>query len=254
VTPEIGSEAEFPATLLLGSRGVRVVLIHGSGGNAETAWAAVRPLAGRFTLVAPNRGGYPPNSPLERIDFTVQAAELAPLLEDGAHLVGHSYGAVIALLIAAAHPESVHSLVVSEPPAFALARGNPEVDSLVEQLDAHFARGPRDPRAFAEGFLALVGTKAQLPDPLPPAVEQGIRATMAERMPWEAEIQLDELAAAGFPKLVISGAHHPAFDAVCDVLEERLPARREVLPGAGHGIPRAPGYLELLAGFVDDSG
>jgi len=36
---------------------VRVVLIHGSGGNAETAWAAVRPLAERFTLVAPNRGG-----------------------------------------------------------------------------------------------------------------------------------------------------------------------------------------------------
>jgi hypothetical protein len=38
------------------------------------------------------------------------------------------------------------------------------------------------------------------------------------------------------------------------VLEERLPARREVLPGAGHGIPRAPGYLELLTGFLDDSG
>ena len=80
---------------------MRVVLIHGSGGNAETAWAAVRPLAERFTLVAPNRGGYPPNSPLERVDFAVQAAELAPLLEDGAHLVGHSYGGVIALLIAA---------------------------------------------------------------------------------------------------------------------------------------------------------
>jgi pimeloyl-ACP methyl ester carboxylesterase len=73
-------------------------------------------------------------------------------------------------------------------------------------------------------------------------------------MPWEAEIPLDELAAADFPKLVISGAHHPAFDAVCDVLEQRLPARREVLPGAGHGIPRASGYLELLAGFLDDSG
>jgi pimeloyl-ACP methyl ester carboxylesterase len=253
VTPEIGSEAEFPATLLLGSRGVRVVLIHGSGGNAETAWAAVRPLEERFTLVAPNRGGYPPNPPLEHIDFEVQAAELAPLLEDGAHLVGHSYGGVIALLIAAAHPEQVRSLVVSEPPAFALARGNAPVDELVERLDEHFTRGPRDPRAFVEGFLALVGTKAQLPDPLPPGVEQSIRATMAEQPPWKAEIPLDELAATEFPKLVISGAHHPAFDAVCDVLEERLPARRELLPGAGHGIPRAPGYTELLAAFLDDS-
>jgi pimeloyl-ACP methyl ester carboxylesterase len=232
---------------------VRVVLIHGSGGNAQTAWTAVRPLAERFTLVTPNRSGYPPDPPLERIDFEMQAAELAPLLEDGAHLVGHSYGGVIALLIAAAHPEQVRSLVVSEPPAFALARGNAAVDTLVEGLDDHFTRGPRDPRAFAEGFLGLVGTKAQLPDPLPAEVEQSIRATMAERPPWEAEIPLDELAASEFPKLVISGAHHPAFDAVCDVLEERLPARREVLPGAGHGIPRARGYAELLAAFLDDS-
>jgi pimeloyl-ACP methyl ester carboxylesterase len=213
----------------------------------------VRPLAERFTLVTPNRSGYPPDPPLERIDFEVQAAELAPLLEDGAHLVGHSYGGVIALLIAAAHPEQVRSLVVSEPPAFALARGNAAVDALVEGLDEHFTRGPRDPRAFAEGFLGLVGTKAQLRDPLPPELEQSIRATMNERPPWEAEIPLAELAASEFPKLVISGAHHPAFDAVCDVLEERLPARREVLPGAGHGIPRARGYPELLAAFLDDA-
>jgi pimeloyl-ACP methyl ester carboxylesterase len=229
------------------------VLIHGSGGNAETAWAAVHPLAERFTLVAPSRGGYPPNPPLERIDFEAQAAELAPLLEDGAHLVGHSYGGVIALLIAAAQPGHVRSLTVSEPPAFALARGNPIVDELVERLHEHFTGGPREPRAFVEGFLALVGTRAQLPDPLPPEVEQSIRATMAERFPWEAEIPLDELSATEFPKLVISGAHHPAFDAVCDVLQERLPAERAVLPGAGHGIPRAPGYAERLAAFLDDS-
>lgn len=230
------------------------MLIHGSGGNAETAWAPVRPLAERFTLVAPDRSGYPPNPPLERIDFEAQAEELAPLLEDRAHLVGHSYGGVISLLIAARHPDRVRSLVVSEPPAFALARGNPTVDTLVERLDEHFTHGPRDPRAFVEGFLALVGTRAQLPDPLPPEVEQSIRATMAERAPWEAEIPLAALSAAEFPKLVISGAHHPAFDAVCDVLEERLPARREVLPGAGHGIPRAPGYLDLVSRFLDDSG
>ena len=72
---------------------------------------------------------------------------------------------------------------------------------------------------------------------------------MVERPPSEAEIPLDELAAAPFPKLVISGAHHPAFDAVCDVLEQRLGAERAVLPGAGHSIPRAPGYAERLLAF-----
>jgi pimeloyl-ACP methyl ester carboxylesterase len=228
---------------------VRAVLIHGSGGNADSAWGPVRPLGQRFELVTPNRGGYPPNPPLERIDFDRQADELAPLLQDGAHLVGHSYGGVIALLIAARHPEAVRSLAVSEPPAFAVARGDSEVDDLVELLDAHFRDGPREPRAFAEGFMRIVGTLATLPDELPPEVVRGIRALQAERPPWEAEIPLEKLDAAPFPKLVISGAHSAAFDAVCDVLEHRLGAERAVLPGAGHGLARAPGYPERLEAF-----
>jgi pimeloyl-ACP methyl ester carboxylesterase len=231
-------------------RHVRVLLIHGSVGNAE-AWAPVLPALGqRFEVVAPNRAGYPPGPLLERIDFERQAEELAPLLGEGAHLVGHSYGGVISLLIAAAHPERVTSLAVSEPPAFGLARGNPEVDELVERLADHFERGPREPRAFAEGFLAAVGSAVPLPDHLPPQLEQGIRAAMAERPPWEAEISLDELAAAPFPKLVVSGAHNAAFDAVCDVLETRLGAERAVLPGAGHSLARAPGYPERLLEFL----
>jgi hypothetical protein len=73
---------------------------------------------------------------------------------------------------------------------------------------------------------------------------------MAERPPWEAEIPLDQLAAAPFPKLVVSGGHNAAFDAVCDVLEERLGAERAVLPGAGHSLARAPGYAERLLAFL----
>jgi pimeloyl-ACP methyl ester carboxylesterase len=255
VTAKTGSAAAFSGDFVHRyDQAVKVVLVHGSGGNARSAWASVQPLAGRFTLVAPDREGYPPGPPLARIDFEQQARELAPLLEGGAHLVGHSYGGVIALLMAAQGPELVHSLAVSEPPAFALARGNPEVERLVERLDEHFTHGPREPRAFAAGFLALVGSNAQLPDELPPEQEQIVRATMAERPPWEAEIPLDELAATSFPKLVVSGAHHPAFDAVCDVLEQRLGAERAVLPGAGHSIPRAPGYLERLEAFLDSAG
>jgi hypothetical protein len=74
---------------------------------------------------------------------------------------------------------------------------------------------------------------------------------MAERPPDQAVIPLDELAATPFPKLVISGGHSAAFDAVCDGLEERLPAQRAVLPGAGHSLPRAPGYNDAVAAFVE---
>ena len=232
---------------------MRVVLIHGSVGNASV-WSSVRhELEPRFEVATPTRGGYPPGPPLERIDFEQQARELASTLGEGAHLVGHSYGGVIALLIAAAQPQRVRSLAVSEPPAFGVARGDPAVDDLVARLAAHFERGPREPRAFAQGFLALVGSELRLPDPLPPGLEQGIRATMAERPPWEAVIPLDELAEAQFPKLVVSGAHDPAFDAVCDVLERRLGAERAVLPGADHSLTRAPGFPERLAAFLDAS-
>jgi pimeloyl-ACP methyl ester carboxylesterase len=230
---------------------VRVVLVHGSVGNGPATWSAVQPLAERYELVVPNRGGYPPNPPLERIDFERQAEELAPLLGDEAHLVGHSYGGVISLLIAARHPERVRSLTVSEPPALGIARGRPEVEELVTGLDVLFASGPREPDAFLRSFRALIGFNTPLPDPLPPQIEQGARALMVERLPWEAEIPLDELEAAPFPKLVVSGAHNPAFDAICDVLERRLGAERAVLPGAGHSLPRAPGYAERLRAFLD---
>ena len=230
---------------------MRVVLVHGSVANGPATWAALEPLRSRFELVIPNRGGYPPNPPLERIDFERQAEELAPLLGDGAHLVGHSYGGVISLLLAARHPDAVCSLTVNEPPAFAVARGNTEVERLIGGLESFFAAGPYEPEQYLRGFLALVGSTTRPPrDPLPPDLAQGARAAMAERPPWEAQIPIEELAAAPFPKLVVSGGHSAAFDAVCDVLEERLGAERAVLPGAGHSLPRAPGYLERLEAFL----
>jgi pimeloyl-ACP methyl ester carboxylesterase len=228
-----------------------MLLVHGSVANGDATWAPLRPLAERFDLVVPNRGGYPPNPPLERIDFEEQAAELEPLLGEGAHLVGHSYGGVIAMLLAAWRPHEVRSLTVSEPPAFAVARGQPEVERLVSELEAFLAAGPHEPADYLRGFLAIVGSAMPLPEPLPPELEQGARAAQVERPPWEAQIPLDELASAPFPKLVISGAHNAAFDAVCDVLEQRLGAERAVLPGAGHSLPRASGYRERLAAFLD---
>jgi hypothetical protein len=85
-------------------------------------------------------------------------------------------------------------------------------------------------------------------------MEASVRAMMVERVPWEAEIPFEALAAAPYPKLVVSGGHSAAFDAVCDVLEERLRAERAVLPGAGHSIPRAPGFNDILEAFLRPNG
>jgi pimeloyl-ACP methyl ester carboxylesterase len=242
------SEVELEVERL--GEGSPVLFVHGDIVGPSLTWRRQRDLAARWSLIIPSRPGFGESEPLERNDFELEAPLFAELLGDGAHLVGHSYGGVISLLIAARHPGAVRSLTVNEPPAFGVARGRPEIEKLVAGLDAFFQAGPHEPAAFLRGFLALVGSDMKLPDPLPPELEQGIRASMAERPPWEAEIPLDELAAAPFPKLVVSGAHNPAFDAVCDVLEERLGAERAVLPGAGHSLPRAPGYAERLEGFL----
>ncbi|TMK79940.1 MAG: alpha/beta hydrolase [Actinobacteria bacterium] len=224
--------------------GPRLVLVHGSVGNGMTTWAEQRPLAARYTLLVVDRPGYPPNPPLDRIDFEQQADDIAELLSPGDHLVGHSYGGVISLL--AASRKAPRSLTVCEPPAFGVARGHAAVEDFVSR----FPEAPRDPRGYLEFFLPLVGSAIELPDPLPPELEAGARAALAERSPAEADIRLDELAAAPFPKLVISGAHNEAFDAVCDVLEQRLGSERAVLPGAGHSIPRAPGFNDRLEEFL----
>jgi pimeloyl-ACP methyl ester carboxylesterase len=227
--------------------GPRLVLVHGSGGG--TGWPAQRPLADRYTLVIPTRSGYPPNPPLARIDFDRQAGELLELLEAGDHLVGHSYGGVVSLLAAPRAPQ-LRSLTVVEPPAFRLARGDAAVDELVSRL-AQLWSTELPPDAFLRRFVDAVGSASDGPGLLPPEVEASVRAMMAERPPWEAEIPLEDLRATLFPKLVVSGGHHAAFDAVCDVLEGELEAERAVVTGAGHSIPRiGEPFNEVLERFV----
>jgi pimeloyl-ACP methyl ester carboxylesterase len=229
----------------------RLVLVHGSVVGGRATWTAQRPLADEFELVVVDRPGFPPNPPVDRVDFEADAQLVAGLLEPGDHLVGHSYGGVVALLAAASRPEAIASLTLIEPPATRVAVGIPVVDDFAEAGRLLYASGSADdPEIFLRRFLNAVGSELEPPRPLPPELEQGARALAVERGPWEAEIPLDALAAEPFPKLVVSGGHHRAFDAICDVLERELDAERLVLPGFGHAVQRHPEFNEGLADFV----
>ena len=229
----------------------RLLLVHGSVVNAELTWSAQKSLADRFAIEAPNRRGFPPGAEVEAVDFEDEAVWLERFLEPGTHLVGHSYGGVIALLGAARKPELLKSLTVVEPPAFGVARGIPAADEFMARIEEHWTSGPRDPAGFLRGFLGLVGSSIP-PGNFTPDLLQGARLLMVERSPAEAVIPLDALAHAPFPKLVVSGGHDPAFEALCDVLTERLGAERAVLPGAGHSVQRlGEPFNELLADFVE---
>ncbi|HEY2354219.1 MAG TPA: alpha/beta fold hydrolase [Gaiellaceae bacterium] len=228
----------------------RLLFVHGSVVNAELTWAAQKPLADRFELVLPNRRGFPPGPDVDHVDFEDEAVWFEQFLEPETHVVGHSYGGVIALLLAAAHPEELGSLTVIEPPATAVARGVPAVDAFVAGAEHLWSEGPRDPGAFLRAFFTAVGTPVPTGE-FNAALLQGARTLMVERLPSEAEIPLDTLAAAPFPKLVVTGAHHAAFESIADVLEERLPAERLTFPGVGHSVQRlgAP-FNDALATFV----
>ncbi len=231
----------------------RILLVHGSVVNGDLTWSAQKPLADRFELVIPNRRGFPPGPEVERVDYEDEAVWLEQFVEPGTHLVGHSYGGVISLFAAARYADRLKSLTVVEPPAFGIAAGDAAAEEFATRATELWERGPRDPAEFLRWFLATVGSSLP-PGEFSPDLLQGARTLMVERYPWTAEPPLDELAATRFPKLVVSGAHNAAFDAVCDVLEQRLGATRAVLPGAGHSVPRlGEPFNELLAAFIEQN-
>jgi pimeloyl-ACP methyl ester carboxylesterase len=212
-----------------------------------------------------DRRGYGESPPAERVDFDSQAGDVCALLGDGAHLVGHSYGGVLCLLAAARQPGAITSLTVIEPPAFAVARGNPAVETLVERLAAWRDQGdPSAPERLLPQFMVALGFDQPSVQPTAKDLAAAVRS-LREPPPWEADVALEVLAATTFPKLVVSGAWDiapkqareiggRAHIAVCDVLEEQLGADRAVLSGAMHN-PQLLGkpFNDRLRTFLADS-
>lgn len=232
--------------------GLSVLFIHGDIVGPSLTWRKQRELAERWRLLIPSRPGFGDSAPLERNDFEVEAPMFAELLGDGAHLVGHSYGAVIALLAAAERPEAVRSLTVSEPGCLRVAAGTPVVDEMIANGKLLFENASSIPsEEFLKLFRGGAGSAYGTPDQLPEELVHGVELLKRERPSWEAEIPLEQLAAADFPVLVVSGGHSDAFEAVCDALADALSAERAVITGRGHTIPStgAP-YNELLGAFM----
>ena len=101
----------------------RALLVH-SGGLSARQWRRLGDaLAPTHEVLAPDligygaAGAYGDGVPFH---FRQDVARLAELLGDGepAHVVGHSYGGLLALQLAIAHPARVRSLALYEPVAF----------------------------------------------------------------------------------------------------------------------------------------
>jgi pimeloyl-ACP methyl ester carboxylesterase len=217
--------------------GTSVVLAHGSLATAAEEWEAQRPLADAgFRLLVPDRRGYGRSPAATGEDFLRDAEDIGALMGDGTHLVGHSYGGLGVLLAAARRPQATLSLVLLEPAAFALGQHHPAGRALVDQVRRMWDQDIPDEQ-WVVGFLKAVGSD---PDEFPPdflaAALPLVPVFRRGRPTWYPDLPLEQLAAAPFPKLVVSGGHSAGFDAICDDLAERIGASRAVVDGAGHEI------------------
>jgi pimeloyl-ACP methyl ester carboxylesterase len=217
--------------------GTPVVLAHGSLATAAEEWEVQRQLADEgFQLLAPDRRGYGRSPAAGGEDFLRDAIDIAALMGDGAHLVGHSYGGLGVLFAAARRPEATLSLTLLEPAAFALGQHHPAGRALIDKVRRTWDQDLPDEQ-WVIGFLKAVGSD---PDEYPPdflaAALPLVPVVRRGRPMWYPNLPLEELAAAPFPKLVVSGGHSAGFDAICDDLAERIGAPRTVVAGAGHEI------------------
>lgn len=259
--------AAVPAALHVdwSGSGPPLLLVHGSFVDPAEVWARQAPLARRFRLGIVHRRGYGLSpDPDGRVDFERDGESIAALLDEPAHVVGHSYGAIAAMFAAARRPDGVRSLVAIEPPAFGLAPDDASVRELRSRLAAVFASRP-DPRTLYGDFLAAWGFDRPSEDWLARQDARALESSADERPPWEAQPPLGELARAPFATLVVRGnwSRAPAaaqelagraFAAVCEVLERELNAQSAVIAGASHS-PQLLGrpFNDTVAAFAAGS-
>jgi pimeloyl-ACP methyl ester carboxylesterase len=100
-----------------GLAGTAVVMLHGQPATRASWWAVTRRLDG-VRVLDPDRPGYGFN-PRPATDFAGNVAWLMELLDteqvERAVLAGHSWGAGVALLAAARHPDRVAGLALVAP-------------------------------------------------------------------------------------------------------------------------------------------
>jgi pimeloyl-ACP methyl ester carboxylesterase len=239
-----------------------LVLIHGGWGSTARWALIVDGLAESFHVVNYDRRGHGHSQaslvPATRRD---QEDDLAALIEGldiaPARLVGNSFGASIALSLAARRPDLVRSVAAHEPPLADLAADHPAIrqaraDMATSIALIHEGRREAAAIAFVETLVLGPGGWDQMP--------QEVQAMMVRHADTFAGEQDDpEWAAADLdgiacPVLLTAGDQSPAwFGPATAAVHEAIPhADLVTIPGAGHvpHITHPAEYVELLTRFA----
>lgn len=216
------------------------------------AWAPfARFLSDDLTMTAMDLPGHGRSGPWEDETREVQevsAAMALGVLPDGAvDLIGHSFGATVALRLAVEHPDRVRSLTLIEPVFFkAGVEGDADAKARLMEDFAPFdkAWSAGDRAEAARVFLGLWGGG-------PPW--EALSAAQRDRLSAQIHLVpaanpalfddvgqiLPRLSALDLPVLLLEGSEsHWVIPRISEGLQARLPqARRVVIDGAGHMAP-----------------
>ena len=241
------------------------VLVHGSWDDRQ-AWALIEEdLARRFRVVSYDRRGHTgsedsPEPGARRDDED----DLADLLETlglaPANVVGNSFGASIALGLAARRPELFRTLCAHEPPLLSLAADDPTVAQVGEAMGPVLElieRGEAEAAArdFVENIALGPGAWGMMPLEERASMAANAHTFAGEVLDSEwAEIDLDALGGIAFPVLLTKGDQSPPFFSrvIARLADDIDSAEVRTLPGAGHvpHMTHPAEYVSVISRFV----
>jgi pimeloyl-ACP methyl ester carboxylesterase len=221
-----------------------VLLLH-SGGLTSRQWRKLEELlAPTCRVLAPDLLGYGANRwPAgEPFHFHDDIAMLVDRLDEPTHVIGHSYGGLLALQLALARPDAVRSVAAYEPVAFGIL-DQPEDATAREALTQLRRYDPEAPEVWLESFIDWwQGAGAWRA--LPAATRRGFLDVH-----WKLSQEVQSLigdrtdraryATITVPTLLLAGAGtHPTEIRVVQELARAVPrATLQIFPGMGHMGP-----------------
>lgn len=235
--------------------GAPVVAIHSSGMSSRQWRKLEGELSTTHRVILPDLLGYGESTPYpdeERFHFSLDQLALERLLDaigEPVHLVGHSYGGFLALLVALHRPRNVRSLAVYEPVSFGVLRSKHDTEALATLMpeDAPFPETPEATEAWLEGFIDYWNGPGGWRG-LQEAARQSFRNTARKMIGEVRTLGADRTAHQAYATLEVpvlllgSGRSTLAAGRVLETLAATIPdARYARIEGAGHMGPLTHG-------------
>ncbi len=234
-------------------QGVPVVLVHGALGDYRTWSGEMDDFASHYHVVAYSlRYHYPDTWTEGQYSYQIHIADLVALLQalnlGPVHLVGHSYGGVMAALAAKEHPELTRSLVLAEPSITSLVANNEDAKPLLAEFGkvANAAKElaqKNEPDQAAITFMDFVNAPGGGFKGLPVAFQTGMLQNTSTLKPLFASppppsFTCEDAKTIKVPTLLVEGELTQRFrHLVVDELRRCLPhADRAEVHGVGHPL------------------